>query len=83
MLKIAICCDNFISTTRIRTLDKLNLSAYGFKLKPISGHDRVDANNCGSLDIFAHNIAIKRFCDKKGKRHFSSNIFFNYAVATI
>jgi len=28
-------------------------------------------------DFFAHNIAIIRYCDKKIKRHFSTNIFFH------
>jgi len=27
-------------------------------------------------NIFAHNIEIKRYCNKKVKRHVSSNIFF-------
>jgi len=33
-----------------------------------------------TLDIFAHNIAIKRYWDKKIKWHFSSNIFFPVGI---
>jgi hypothetical protein len=33
-----------------------------------------------TLDIFANNIAIKRYWDKKIKWHFSSNIFFPVGI---
>jgi len=33
-----------------------------------------------TLDIFEHNISIKRYWDKKIKRHFSSNIFFPVCI---
>ncbi len=34
-------------------------------------------------NIFAHNIEIKRHCNKKIKRHFSSNIFFPVWIENI
>jgi hypothetical protein len=33
-----------------------------------------------TLDFFARDIAIKRYCDKEIKRHFSFNIFFPVCI---
>jgi len=34
----------------------------------------------GTHDIFAHIIAIKRYCNSKIERHFSSNYYFSFPV---
>jgi hypothetical protein len=54
--------------------------------RDIMFHFIVESKGRYTLDIFTHNIAIKRQCDKKilqNKDHFSSNIFFPVCIENI
>jgi hypothetical protein len=69
--------DNFCR--RSQTCRISDLKRYLFCQKKKKNHIKARY----TLDIFARNIAIKRCCDEKIKRHFSSNIFFPVCIENI
>ncbi len=56
--------DRTVALPKIRLWVQLDIFSYKSHIKALFTHN-----------IFAHNIEIKRYCNKKIKRHFSSNFF--------
>ncbi len=74
-----VCAEISNANNTIRRILKMKIILKEVYYDTVSGLRSNKPKALFTRDIFAHNIAIKRYCNKTMKRHLSSN-FFSYVT---